>query len=167
LAREWVCGPELYWISRYYSTVEIYGAYLCNDGYVTPPELAKFPPPNDFSLSSISNGLVAENFLAFMYEPTVAPMGSTAYYYPHCVWYTAMDRFFCFTQTVKLLKASSFGGSHGGFKFSSYGNGNLQVAAPVEMIEELTDMAAQSGWEVPASAYWKRTMESRRAMAEE
>lgn len=164
LAREWVCGPELYWLSKYYSTIEVQGAYICNDGYVPPPELRKFPPPNDFCLSSISMGLLTENFLAFMYEPTLAPMGQTAYYYPHAVWYTTMDRFFCFAQTTKLIRLSTLGGGYGGFRFSSYGNGNLQIAVPAEMIDEMTDMAAQCGWEVPSSAYWKRTQESRKVM---
>lgn len=161
VTREWLCAPELYWVQRYYSTVEIDAAYVCNDGYATLPELAKFPVPNEFSMASISMGLLAENFLAMMAEPYLMPSGYVCYY-PHSVWYTSMDRFMCFVGAAKLIKASSFGNPHAGFRAVSYGQGNLQISAPHEMIDDLTDLAASSGWEVPSTAYWKRTMEYRR-----
>lgn len=161
VTKEWMSGPELYWVSKYYSTIDINAVYICNDGYVSMDELGKFPKPTPFTLSSLSMGLLCENFLAVMEEPYETPAGAFIYY-PHSVWYSTMDRFFLFTMATRLVKASSYGRPNAGFRVQSYGLGNIQIAAPHEMIDELTDMAAQVGLEVPSSAYWKRTVNYRK-----
>jgi hypothetical protein len=164
--REWVCGPELFWLSKYYNTVEIDAAYVCNDGYVLLEELARFPAANEFSLTSVSLGLLVENFLALMLEAYESP-SKALIFYPHAVWYAAMDRFFMFLHAYQLVRASSYGQLNAGFRIVSYGMGNIQVAAPHEKIDELTDIAASVGLEVPSSAYWKRTMQYRMVQTEE
>jgi hypothetical protein len=162
VTREWLCAPELYWVSRYYNTVEIDAVYVCHDGYVLLPELERFPAPNEFTLASISMGLITENFLAVMTEPFKNPVGVEVYY-PHCIWYAAMDRFILFTHAYQIVRASSYGNANSGFRVHSYGFGNIQVATPHEKVDELTDIAGSLGLEVPSSAYWKRTMQSRQS----
>lgn len=165
LPREWLCAHELNWVSRYYSSIDIHAAYVCNDGYVDAPELRYFPPPTPFSLTSISLGLLVDNFFAALAEPYTSP-SEAVLFHPHCVWLTAMERFYMFVSACRIVRASSYGNPHAGFRVHSYGQGNIQIAAPHEMVDELSDLAASADLEVPASAYWKRTMQQRMAQSE-
>ena len=166
IAREWVSAPELCWLARYYSSIDIDAAFVCNDGYLPQREIERFPAANEFCLASVSMGLLAENFLAVLMEPSENPL-STAIYYPSCVWYSAVDRFIMFSLAYRIAKASGFGDPSAGFKIHSYGFGNIQIATPHEKIDELTDLAAGLGLEVPSTAYWKRTMQHRLLQTEQ
>ena len=165
IAREWVSAPELCWLARYYS-VHIEAAFVCNDGYRPQPEIERFPAANEFCLASLSMGLLVENFFSVLMEPPVNQMNASIYV-PSCVWYSAVDRFIMFLLAYRIVKASGFGDPNAGFKIHSYGFGNIQVCTPHDKVDELTDLAAGLGLEVPSSAYWKRTMQHRMLQTEQ
>lgn len=143
MERSWVCQPELLMLSQF-SDVEVIGAFVCEAGFEHQKELDEFPDYGDFSLSSYSLGLVAENFWVAMASPRTSATNKK-FFPPRAVWYRAMDRLAMFVEAVTLQRL--------GFDVFSYGFGCVTAYYPPGATQSMVECANERGLDVPAATY--------------
>lgn len=149
--RAWLSQPELLWVSMF-CDVEVIGAFVCEAGFEPQKELDLFPELGDFSFSSYSLGLLAENLWVSMASPRVSTTAQK-FYPPRAVWYRSIDRIEMFRSAVSLSKA--------GFNVSGYGVGSVWLTYPNGASKDLLEVANEVGLDVPVSKYFEQRNEIR------
>jgi hypothetical protein len=142
-ARSWVCQPELLMLAQF-CDVEVIGAFVCEAGFEAQKEIEQFPDFGDFSLASISLGLIADNFWVAMASPRTNTMNQKQYP-PRAIWYRAMDRTAMFMHAVRLQRED--------FQVFSYGLGAVTVYYPPGATKDVTDFALSQGLDVPVATF--------------
>lgn len=149
--RSWLCQPELLMVAQF-CDVEVIGAFVCEAGFELQKELEQFPSLGDMSLASYSLGIVAENFWIAMASPR-ATSATQKFFPPRAIWYRAMDRISMFQEAARFHRE--------GFQVFGYGAGAVTVYYPAGGTEDLVNMGASLGLDVPVGKYFEIRTEAR------
>lgn len=147
--RNWVCQPELLYLSRF-AKVNIHAVFVA-PGYKKLNEVINLPYLGELSDFSISLGILAECLWIGMAGRSINPQTrSKSLVSPRACWLKAADKFLTFTSAVMISSA--------GFTVTSYSYGAVNVLVDEDQMERLIEIAPHAGLSVPLSVLEKRNI---------
>ena len=146
--RNWVCQPELLYLSRF-CDLDIQAAFVAQ-GYQEMENNITLPYLGELSDFSLSLGILSECVWTGIAGRSINPQTrNKSLVSPRACWLKAADRFMTFTSAMMLSSA--------GFTITSYGYGAVNICIDEDKISQLIEIAPHAGLSVPINIIKKKS----------